>query len=722
MPARSIEQIRNLCKRRGFIFPGSAAYGGLGSFWDYGPLGVEMLGHIKRAWWRNVVYERDDMEGLDGAIITSRKVWQHSGHEATFSDPLVDNKKTKKRYRLDHLLEVQQEEVVRGLLRRLLRLFRLPETMFDTQSRDRVILELVQVLTSNTLEAHIATKIGLPGARLDQTLAATFGCDPSNRAELIRALAAAAREMPNDAARLALKLELQTEIGWVPVDQEAPERIAGILSLRTARYLLMAAKVIDPQSGEVGDWTDPRRFNLMFQSHVGPVTAEPGTDEELASRVYLRPETAQTIFMNFKHVQATLRRRVPFGVAQIGKAFRNEITPGNFIFRTREFEQMEIEFFIKPPQYVQAGEKTDEQWHEEWINQRYNWWLGLGVDPSRLRKRAQDKAELAHYAKATTDLEYLFPDFGWGEVEGVANRTDFDLSAHSRDVPQADLARLKLEKNADSTETFDYFDSEAKARYIPWVIEPSAGVTRAMLTFLCEAYHEELVKEPQAAEVEPLKVEIDAAIKNAQKKAKEAEKLRAESRVPSSESAADKGAVDAQHATRDTAPKHDPAAIADFVARLEEMKSRLPASLLEIDNLLEEHAGAQNLEPVKKLKPKVNKLAEDCVRVVLRLHPALAPVKVAIFPLKKNEAGIVDVAHRITRQLAPFMRVQYDDSAGIGRLYRRQDEIGTPFCITVDFQTLEDNTVTLRERDSMQQSRVAIGELKHLLMQRLHMA
>ncbi|MBK9973538.1 MAG: glycine--tRNA ligase [Planctomycetes bacterium] len=649
MPARSIEQIRNLCKRRGFIFPGSAAYGGLGSFWDYGPLGVEMLGHIKRAWWRNVVYERDDMEGLDGAIITSRKVWQHSGHEATFSDPLVDCKKCRSRFRSDHISLPAPGTALRAELDR-----RIEGSDLHIQANQ--LVHKTTVLDAHGVESKEEVLVG-PG-------------DTDN---------------------------------WI-------------------RDGMISANLLPCPKCGAADWTEIRRFNLMFQSHVGPVATEAGTAEELASRVYLRPETAQTIFMNFKHVQATLRRRVPFGVAQIGKAFRNEITPGNFIFRTREFEQMEIEFFIKPPQYVQAGEKTDEQWHEEWINQRYNWWLGLGVDPSRLRKRAQDKAELAHYAKATTDLEYLFPDFGWGEVEGVANRTDFDLSAHSRDVPQADLARLKLEKNADSTETFDYFDSEAKARYIPWVIEPSAGVTRAMLTFLCEAYHEELVKEPQAAEVDPLKVEIDAAIKNAQKKAKEAEKLRAESRVPSTESAADKGAVDAQHATRDTAPKHDPAAIAEFVARLEEMKSRLPASLLEIDNLLEEHPGALNLEPVKKLKPKVSKLAEDCVRVVLRLHPALAPVKVAIFPLKKNEAGIVDVAHRITRQLAPFMRVQYDDSAGIGRLYRRQDEIGTPFCITVDFQTLEDNTVTLRERDSMQQSRVAIGELKHLLMQRLHMA
>jgi len=699
MPARSIEQIRNLCKRRGFIFPGSAAYGGLGSFWDYGPLGVEMLHHIKRAWWRATVYERDDMEGLDGAIITSRKVWQHSGHEATFSDPLVDCKKCRSRFRADHVLIAGLEATTSD---------EAPVSDAWFRSFDRAF---------NFMPDKLRVKARSIVSDYSESLTA-FAPFETRHKELLAAGKEADAEVllkSRDAYDAADALRRTRRPFVELVDQHSSE-------IRKAFFL--AREVPCPKCGNF-DFTEPRNFNLMFQSHVGPVTAEPGTDEELASRVYLRPETAQTIFMNFKHVQNSLRRKVPFGVAQIGKAFRNEITPGNFIFRTREFEQMEIEFFIKPPQFVKAGEKTDEQWHEEWINQRYNWWLGLGVDATRLRKRAQDKAELAHYAKATTDLEYLFPDFGWGEVEGIANRTDFDLSAHSRDIPEPDLQRLKLSKNADSTETFDYFDSEAKARYIPWVIEPSAGVTRAMLTFLCEAYHEELVKEPAPAEVDPLKVEIDAVIKNALKKVKEASKPRPESTVPSPESTTDKGAADTGHGAQDTgqaAPKHDPAAINEFVAKLEEMKGRLPASLLEIDNLLEEHPGAQNLEPVKKLKPKVNKLAEDCVRVVLRLHPALAPVKVAIFPLKKNAPEIVDIAQRVTKQLSSFMRVQYDDSAGIGRLYRRQDEIGTPFCITVDFDTLKDNTVTLRERDTMQQSRVPIGDLKHLLMQRLHLA
>ncbi|MCC6464152.1 MAG: glycine--tRNA ligase [Planctomycetes bacterium] len=561
MPARSIEQVRNLCKRRGFVFPGSAAYGGLGSFWDYGPLGVEMLNNVKKAWWRNVVYERDDVEGLDAAILMSRKVWQHSGHEATFSDPLVDCRACHARHRADHLTD-------------------------DT-----------------------CPKCGAPAL------------------------------------------------------------------------------------------TGPRSFNLMFKSHVGPVEAAAGSEEEMASRVYLRPETAQGIFMNFAHVQRSLARKVPFGIAQVGKAFRNEITPGNFIFRTREFEQMEIEFFIKPPQFVQPGEKTDEQWHAEWVEQRYNWWLSLGVEEGRLRRRAQEAAELAHYSKATTDLEYLFPDFGWGEVEGIANRTDYDLSAHSKDVPPEDLKRLKLETNADSVEKLDYFDPDAKARYVPWVIEPSAGATRAMLAFLCEAYHEELTKEPPAAEVDAIRAEIPAVVKNADKKAKEAEKARA----------------------KNEPAKHDPAAIATFCVALEEAAARLPQSLLEVAALLEDHPGAQNLEPVKKLAPKVVKLAEDCTRVVLKLHPTLAPVKLAVFPLKKNEAAIVDVAKRLKHQFQRFFRVAYDDSAGIGRLYRRQDEIGTPFCITVDFQTLEDNTVTVRERDTMKQERVKMEDLKHLLFTRLHM-
>jgi glycyl-tRNA synthetase len=481
-----------------------------------------------------------------------------------------------------------------------------------------------------------------------------------------------------------------------------------LLDSPNSREILRLSKLVDPSTNEPGDWTEPRNFNLMFISHLGPVSTTPGTDEEKAARVYLRPETAQGIFMNFAHIQRSMARQVPFGVAQIGKAFRNEITPGNFIFRTREFEQMEIEFFIKPAQFTKPGEKTDEQWHAEWIDQRFRWWLRYATPPAagnvemeeveaRFRKRAQTADELAHYAKATTDIEYLFPgSLGWGEIEGVANRTDFDLSAHSKDVPEDDLKRLKLEANADSVEKFDYFDPEAKARYIPWVIEPSAGATRAMLTFLCEAYDEELVKEPTKQEIDQIKSDAAMIRKNAEKKIKEAER----------------DIRDGKEA------KHNPAKVAEFLTKLDEVVSRLPESLDEIMPALD-HEGAQNLEPVKKFRVPTEKFIEDCMRTVLRLHPALAPVKLAVFPLKKNKPELVQLAQKIKERFQRHFRVVYDDSAGIGKLYRRQDEIGTPFCITVDFQSLEDGTVTVRERDTMDQERVAVDDLPEYLSKRL---
>ena len=677
MPARSIEQIRNLCKRRGFVFPGSAAYGGLGSFWDYGPLGTELLNNVKRAWWRDVVYKRDDVEGLDAAILMSRKVWQHSGHEGTFQDPLVHSKKTGKPYRLDKLLSEQQQPVVAKLF----------QAVVMQPSNDSRWQDFARVLTYVTPEEAKDDEYALAQA-IAREQSGSYQIDPSNRDAYVNAV-----------IRLLNKSALQPECVAFGVTVDA---IAKYLVRGSSQNLLTSAGVVERgdtgQTANAADWTEARRFNLMFVSHTGPVEAAAGTAEELASRVYLRPETAQGIFMNFAHVQRSLARKIPFGIAQVGKAFRNEITPGNFIFRTREFEQMEIEFFIKPPQFVREGEKTDVQWHDEWIKQRYEWWLGLGVDGQRLRQREQAADELAHYSKRTVDLEYLFPEFGWGEVEGIANRTDYDLSAHSREVPAEDLARLKLEPNTDSVEKFDYFDPDAKARYIPWVIEPSAGATRAMLAFLCEAYHEELTKEPPQAEVEAIKAETPAVIKNAQKKQKDAEKESDPSKR-----------------------KRDPAAIAAFCTALEEAATRLPQSLLEINALLEDHPGAQNLEPVKKLLPKVGKLAEDCTRVVLRLHPTLAPIKLAVFPLKANKAEIVDIAKRIKHQFQGFFRTVYDDSAGIGRLYRRQDEIGTPWCITVDFQTLEDNTVTVRERDSMQQQRLPMDQLKDYFLTRLHM-
>ncbi|MCC6573197.1 MAG: glycine--tRNA ligase [Planctomycetes bacterium] len=672
MPARSLDQIRRLAKNRGFIFAGSAPYGGLGSFWDYGPLGVEMLNHVKRSWWQNVVYNRDDVEGVDCAILMNRKVWQHSGHEATFSDPLVDCKSCRARFRADHLVtdailarETEGENVHRKL-RPIIELFPV--------SLKAAGLQLYAKLRDDEQDAEREAN-----RRLREFQDKVSNGEKTSLDEFFGSLANIPG-MPNVSQYAQLFFFVRRHPN----------------ELRSA--LLKLGKVSCPKC-QKADWTDARNFNLMFQSHVGPVEANKGTEEELASRVYLRPETAQGIFMNFKNVLESSRRKVPFGIAQIGKAFRNEITPGNFTFRTREFEQMELEFFIKPPQFLQPGEKTDEQWHEEWVEQRYNWWLGLGIDKSRIRKRAQTREELAHYSKATVDLEYLFPgSLGFGEIEGIANRTDYDLSAHSKDVPEDALKRLKLEKNADSVENLDYFDQDAKARYFPWVIEPSCGATRAMLAFLCEAYNEELVKPPAEADIAALKTEIDAAIKNAEKKKKEAEK------------------------EKDAAQrKHDPVAIEAFIRDLTEATTRLPQSLAEIDGMLKDHAGAQNLELVKKLSPKVSKLAEDHTRLVLKLHPSLAPVKLAIFPLKKNEPRIVDEARRIKHQFQHLFRTVYDDSAGIGKLYRRQDEIGTPLCITVDFQTLEDNTVTLRDRDTMQQIRVPMEKLKHEVFHRLGM-
>ena len=561
MAASSMEKVVSLCKRRGFIFPNSEIYGGLGSTWDYGPLGVELKNNVKRAWWRSVVYDRDDMEGQDAAILMNRLVWRYSGHEATFSDPLVDCKDCKTRSRADHLKE---------------------------------------------------------------------GACPS----------------------------------------------CGSKNL-----------------------TEPRNFNLMFKTHVGPVEA----DENAA---YLRPETAQGIFAAFANVLQTMRRKLPFGVAQVGKAFRNEITPGNFTFRTREFEQMEIEYFCKPPKFLLPGEKNDEELHAEWITERFGWYVRLGLNPERLQKRAQEKSELAHYAKACTDIEYKFPgSLGFSELEGVANRQDFDLTAHSRDVPEEDLARLKLPKNTDSTAKLDYFDDaytdpttgKKGARYIPYVIEPSAGADRGTLAFLCEAYDEELVTEPKTEDLGPLREAVAAARKNIDKRIADAEKA-------------------AQKGQPVEAPNGDQLKL--IAQALDAADAGLPKTLLDVEDACG-LPGADRLELLKKVRQIAQKLCDEHTRVVLRLHPELAPIKVAVFPLKKNEPRIVELARSIKKDLQVDIRTIYDDSGAIGKLYRRQDEIGTPFCITVDFDTLENQTVTVRERDSMKQERVAIAELPAFLRKRL---
>ncbi|MCM3903053.1 MAG: glycine--tRNA ligase [Pyrinomonadaceae bacterium] len=479
MSAPNIETIVSLAKRRGFVFPSSEIYGGLGSAWDYGPLGVELCNNVKQAWWRWMVYERDDMEGLDSSIILNRLVWKYSGHEDTFSDPLVDCRDCNSRLRADKL-------------------------------------------------------------------------------------------------------------GYLPTDEELREQTAGDAIAKAIRERRIAC----PNCGSK-DLTEPRPFNLMFRTHVGAAA-----EDDPSSLVYLRPETAQGIFINFANVLTTSRRKLPFGVAQIGKSFRNEVTPGNFIFRTREFEQMEMEYFVRP------GE--DEEVHQEWIESCFNWFASLGISASNLRLYEQPKAELAHYAKRTVDIQYRFfpereeQERQWDELMGIANRTDFDLRTHSKKPEDAEGKRL----NPDSTEDLSYFDEATKERFYPYVIEPAAGVNRTVLSVLMDAY---------------------------------------------SQKTNDKGET----------------------------------------------------------------------RVILKLHPTLSPIKAAILPLAKNKPEIVGMAKAIKRSLQPVLRAVYDDTGGIGKLYARQDEIGTPFCVTVDHQSLEDEAVTVRDRDTWEQERVKVSDLQEHLVNRL---
>jgi glycyl-tRNA synthetase len=511
MAAQTMEQLVSLCKRRGFIFAGSEIYGGLQGTFDYGPLGVELKNNLKRLWWRHNVYERDDMEGIETAILMNRYVWRYSGHEETFTDPLVDNKTTKKRYRFDHLLRDQT-----------------PETL--------------------------------------AALATAFGVEPVEDSEDL-----------------------------VTVLLSDPER---------AQTALVAAKVIDPVDGKPGDWTAPRAFNLMFKTQVGPVA----DDESFA---YLRPETAQGMFVNFKNVLDSTNRKLPFGIAQMGKSFRNEITPRNFIFRVRELEQMEIEYFVQP------GE--DEEAHEAWIQDHLNWWVEeVGLKRENLKLYEHAKEKLSHYSKRTVDILYNFPTLGFDELEGIANRTDWDLGSHSKDQQNLGLSEntaRRAMKNEHSTEKLTYFDQPNNRHIVPFVVEPAAGVDRGCLAALAEAYTEETLESGES-------------------------------------------------------------------------------------------------------------------RIVLKLKPALAPIKVAVLPLARNKPEIVAVAKQIKNMLQATgqMRAVYDDSAGIGKLYRRQDEIGTPFCITVDYDTLGQSrdgdqalkdTVTLRDRDTMTQIRLPIAELYDYIRARI---
>jgi glycyl-tRNA synthetase len=434
-----MEKVANLAKRRGFAFQSSEIYGGLASCWDYGPVGVELKRNVKEAWWRSMVRQRDDVSGIDCSILMHPRVWEASGHIAGFTDPLVDCKKCKARFRAD---------------------------------------------------------------KLD--------------------------------------------------DARCPEKPS-------------------KHPGECGgELTDARQFNLMFKTFMGPV-------EEDAAVVFMRPETAQGMFVNFLNVANSARRKIPFGIAQIGKSFRNEITPGNFLFRTREFEQMEMEYFVKP------GE--DDRWFEYWVQERFEWYVKHGIGRDRLRLRPHEADELAHYAKGCADVEYEFP-FGWSELEGIANRTDFDLKQHAE----------------YSGKDLSYYDEETKERFLPYVIEPAAGADRATLAFLVDAYDEEQV--------------------------------------------------------------------------------------------------------------------EDETRAILRFHPRMAPVKAAVFPLMRKE-GQPEKAREIYDLLRQSWVVQYDQAGSIGRRYRRQDEIGTPFGVTVDHQTMADGTVTLRDRDTMQQDRMTVDRMIDELRKRL---
>jgi len=449
-----LDTIVSLSKRRGFIFPSSEIYGGINAVWDYGPLGVELKNNVKRAWWRAMVQERDDIVGLDAGILMHPQVWVTSGHVGSFSDPMVECQTDHRRFRLDEL----------------------------------------------------------PGAE---------NLSPAELAD------------PDIVAKLGLKC---------PVDG--------------------------------GPLSTPRQFNLMFKTNMGPV-------EDSASVIYLRPETAQGSYVNFKNVQQSSRKKLPFGIAQIGKSFRNEISPGNFVFRMREFEQMEMQYFVR-------SDDASARF-EEWLPRRFDWYVRYGVAPERLRTREHRPDELAHYAKKAVDVEYRFP-FGWKELEGVHNRGDFDLSRHAE----------------ASGENLEYFDPAKEEHLIPWIVETAAGADRASFTFLIDAYRQEEVRGEQ--------------------------------------------------------------------------------------------------------------------RVSLALHPDLAPYKVAVLPLLKKRLEIVELCHRLRADLALDVMAVYDDTAAIGKLYRRQDEIGTPWCVTVDVDSLEDGAVTVRDRDSMTQERLPVEGVKRAILDKMEAA
>ena len=546
-----MEKIVSLCKRRGFIYQSSEIYGGINGFWDYGPLGAELKRNVRDRWWRAMTHMRDDVVGLDATIIMHPKVWVASGHVDTFADPMSTCKVCKKLLRSDQVLEMLGEA-------------EWAKTVYSFWNDGNVDTEkLLQW-------AHSKGHRQAPGLALVKK--------PEQVVSALKNMLSVNKNIG--------KLDFFKVLATDPETQ---------------------TKLVTPCPYCGGELTEPRMFNLMFKTHVGPVE----DDENIA---YLRPETAQAIFVQFKNVLETSRQKVPFGICQIGKAFRNEVTPRNFTFRSREFEQMELEFFIRPDEVVEkiAGrvarwsESADvstpqpdwgwEMWHRHWVEERLKWYESIGLSRDTLELYWQKKEELAHYARACVDIQFKFP-FGTQELEGIAARGDFDLTQHQK----------------HSGKSMEYFDEEAKTKYVPHVIEPSAGVDRLVLALICNAYSEDEV-------------------------------------------------------------------------------------------------------PDEKGKPEQ--------RVVLRFHPSIAPIKVGVFPLLKNKPELVQKAKAIREMLRPHMTVFYDDSGAIGRRYRRQDEAGTPFGITVDFDTLGEtpslkDTVTVRDRDTTKQERVKIDELLPYLKEKI---
>ncbi len=529
-----MEKIVALCKRRGFVFQSSEIYGGINGFWDYGPAGAELKRNIKDAWWNDVVRSRTDVVGLDASIIMHPKVWEASGHVTGFRDPMVECMKCKGRWRADQVWdEIANSKWFESLSRLAIPKHESGSVSYDAQ-------HLLRWATHDG--KHLAPELAL------------------------------VRDPQVTLSRLSEREQKQPGKS-IPL----PELLSCLATLQAGQTGLQTPC---PVCG--APLTEPRQFNLMFETHTGALRDD-------SSKTYLRPETAQGIFANFLNVLSVSRQKVPFGIAQIGKAFRNEINPRNFTFRSREFEQMELEFFIKPG--------TDAEWHQRWVEERLKWYESIGLPKEKLSQYVYKKEELAHYASACVDVMFEFP-FGVQELEGIAARGNFDLSQHQK----------------FSGKSMEYFDDESKEKYIPHVVEPSAGVDRIALALLCSAYDEETTTD-------------------------------------------EKGQTE--------------------------------------------------------------------TRVVMRFAPRIAPVKVAVFPLLRNKPPLIEKAKDVFKLLQPHFTTEWDDRGNIGKRYRYQDEQGTPWCVTIDFETLGEkgpelaNTVTLRDRDSMKQERVKIADLVPLISQKL---